>query len=88
MIMSTLMKSGTKIAQPWETLSLQLYGARLANAFLDAIANYVAHRALRRAEAQLAALDDRTLKDIGLDRSEIRSVLLDQANERRTRAKR
>lgn len=37
---------------------------------------------LRAAEAQLHALDRRMLKDIGLDRSEIRSVLTDRTGER------
>ncbi|MDX2154961.1 MAG: DUF1127 domain-containing protein [Hyphomicrobiaceae bacterium] len=38
--------------------------------------------ALRTAHAELTALDDRTLKDIGLDRSEITSVLCDRSGER------
>ena len=41
------------------------------------IAELLAHRALRAAEAHLYALDDRTLKDIGLHRSEIRSTLIE-----------
>jgi uncharacterized protein YjiS (DUF1127 family) len=40
------------------------------------------HRALRKAEAELYALDDRMLRDIGLDRSHIGSVLTDLARER------
>jgi uncharacterized protein YjiS (DUF1127 family) len=37
----------------------------------------------RRAKAELMALDRGTLKDIGLDRSEVESVLTDYAHERR-----
>ena len=48
---------------------------------------YRAHRERRAAKAQLMALDDHMLKDIGLFRSEIDSVLLDTspARSRRTR---
>jgi uncharacterized protein YjiS (DUF1127 family) len=43
---------------------------------------WLLERALRRAEAQLQALDDRTLHDIGIHRSEIGSVLRDRTGER------
>jgi uncharacterized protein YjiS (DUF1127 family) len=39
------------------------------------IVETIRYRALRAAEAELLALDDRTLVDIGLERSEIKSVL-------------
>jgi uncharacterized protein YjiS (DUF1127 family) len=42
-----------------------------------------ARRSVHVAHARLRSLDDRTLKDIGLHRSEIRSVLMDAAAERR-----
>ena len=41
-----------------------------------ALAEFICYRAFRVAEAQLMALDDRMLEDIGLDRGEIRSALL------------
>lgn len=37
----------------------------------------------RRAFAELSTLDDRMLRDIGIDRSEITSVLIDRTGERR-----
>ena len=43
---------------------------------------YVAHCEFHRARSQLLALDDRMLKDIGLDRSEITSALLNERGER------
>ena len=47
-----------------------------------AIAEFIRYRAFRAAEARLNTLDDRMLKDIGLDRSEIRSALLNIRHER------
>lgn len=41
------------------------------------------YRAFYQARAELMALDNRMLKDIGLDRSEITSALLNTAGERR-----
>lgn len=40
-----------------------------------AIAELICYRSLRAAEDELMALDDRMLKDIGLERSEINSLL-------------
>ena len=48
----------------------------------DRIASFIAYRALKAAEAELQSLDNRMLKDIGLDRSEIGSILRDRAHER------
>jgi uncharacterized protein YjiS (DUF1127 family) len=42
-----------------------------------------AYHAKRNAIAELAALDNRMLKDIGIDRSEISSVVLNGGQERR-----
>lgn len=44
---------------------------------------FVLYRAHRAAHAQLNALNDRMLKDIGLTRSEIDSALLNRGFERR-----
>ena len=48
--------------------------------------SFKARRTLRAAKAELMALDDHSLKDIGLDRSEIESALTDCARERRNAA--
>lgn len=47
------------------------------------IAAFKAHRKFRKARADLLALDDRLLRDIGLDRSEIVSALINANQERR-----
>lgn len=47
---------------------------------MQSIESYRAHRA---SKAELMALDELTLRDIGLDRSEIESVLENRGNERR-----
>lgn len=44
-----------------------------------------ANRKFREAKAELMALNDDALKDIGFDRSEIESVLGDRNRERRNR---
>lgn len=46
------------------------------------LAEYVRNRALRRAENELMALDDRMLSDIGLDRTEIGSAVRNPGQER------
>ena len=46
-------------------------------------AGYIRYRSFRAAEKELHALDDRMLNDIGIDRSEITSTLINAANERR-----
>ena len=50
--------------------------------FWTAVAEFIRYRAFRAAEKKLHALDDRMLKDIGLDRSEIRSALVNAREER------
>ncbi|MEJ1159005.1 DUF1127 domain-containing protein [Prosthecomicrobium sp. N25] len=46
----------------------------LAARLLDRLRAWAEHREARRAAADLGALSDRALKDIGIDRSEIGSV--------------
>jgi uncharacterized protein YjiS (DUF1127 family) len=87
MIMSTLLTDKTTAELPW-TLTFPLSTARKPfEAVKMMITALVPNRALRKAEAELMALDDRMLKDIGLDRSEIGSVLMDHAQERRNGAR-
>ena len=54
---------------------------RTRQALLHVIARwcqkFLLDRAMRRAERQLQSLNDRTLKDIGLSRSEISSALIE-----------
>lgn len=47
------------------------------------IKDVIRYRSFRAAEKELQALDDRMLNDIGIDRSEITSALLNASNERR-----
>jgi uncharacterized protein YjiS (DUF1127 family) len=46
------------------------------------IAEFIRYRAFKVAEARLNDLDDRMLKDIGLNRSEIQSALMNSGHER------
>lgn len=46
------------------------------------LARFIRERAMRRAENELMALDDRMLGDIGLSRSEIASAVRNPAEER------
>ena len=50
--------------------------------FMQMISDIARFRSFRKAERELNALDDRMLKDIGLDRSEIRSALANTRHER------
>ena len=84
--MSTLLTDKTTAELPW-TLTFPLSTARKLFEAVKMMITAVANRALRKAEAELMALDDRMLKDIGLDRSEIGSVLMDHVQERRNGAR-
>ena len=57
----------------------------LGRAVLSGWQAFRSYHERRIAMAQLMALDDRMLKDIGIDRSEILSVLVDTSRERRRR---
>ncbi len=50
--------------------------------FAQMISDLIRFRAFRKAEKELNALDDRMLKDIGLERTEIRSALMNARHER------
>jgi uncharacterized protein YjiS (DUF1127 family) len=84
MIMSTILTEEPRIELNWAgDLGACWLGRSAFKAFIKAVAACVANRALRRAEAELMALDHRPFQDIGLDRSEIGSVLMNHARERR-----
>ena len=55
---------------------------RISDAVKGAWVGYWTHRAERATVFALHALDDRTLKDIGMDRSEIESVVYARARDR------
>lgn len=57
--------------------------AVVSSLVMKAVAGYIRYRSFRMAEKELQALDDRMLNDIGIDRSEITSTLINAANERR-----
>jgi len=57
--------------------------AAMAGIIMKAVAGYIRYRSFRKAEKELYALDDRMLRDIGINRSEITSSLVNAANERR-----
>jgi uncharacterized protein YjiS (DUF1127 family) len=69
--------------EPFWVPAYSLLNGTLRETIGTAVTNLKARRAFRRAERQLMALDGRALKDIGLDRSEIRSALTDVKQERR-----
>lgn len=56
--------------------------AKGSGLLMKAIGEFLRFRAFRKAEKQLMNLDDRMLKDIGLDRTEIRSALINARHER------
>lgn len=58
-------------ARPAAALSL---GARVRRVFAGAVAGAVRSWRIRRAAVALERLDDRTLADIGLDRTRVRSA--------------
>ena len=62
---------------------------RVLDAVKSAWVGYWTHRARRATVFALHTLDDRTLKDIGMDRSEIESVVYAQPRDRgRSRSRR
>jgi uncharacterized protein YjiS (DUF1127 family) len=62
---------------------LDLLMSMMKSALFTSWRAYTAHRARQIAKARLMALDERMLKDIGIHRSEIHSVLMDRARQRR-----
>jgi uncharacterized protein YjiS (DUF1127 family) len=73
--MSTFENTTAKV--PWSGLHPTLVDASFINRIRKWRAAFLKHRALRRAEAELKALDDRMLKDMGLCRGEIGSMLME-----------
>lgn len=58
-------------------------GSTLIGFVTKVVAGYIRYRTFRAAEKELHGLDDRMLNDIGIDRSEITSTLINAFNERR-----
>jgi uncharacterized protein YjiS (DUF1127 family) len=71
--MSTTIAALARVTVPGR-LGLLRAAAKLAEFATMAIASAILRRAARQAYHELAALDDRTLKDIGLARCELASI--------------
>ena len=82
--MSTLTFDTMTGGLTWADLRQEKMGASIIGWMWKTILALRAHRNFRRAHAELMALDDGALKDIGLHRCEIDSVLTDKFKERRT----
>ena len=61
--MSTLLTHKTTVMPPWAGLRSNLAGGGLLNRMGKLLEAFSTHRAIRRAEAEVLALDTRTLKD-------------------------
>ena len=76
------MASGTMTTtSPSHSMALST-GLRLVHNLRDLWRAYWAHRARRASIVLLSSLDDRTLADIGLARSEIESVVREKSKHR------
>ena len=76
------MASGTMTTtSPSHSMALST-GLRLVQYLRDLWRAYWAHRARRTSIVLLSSLDDRTLADIGLARSEIESVVREKSKHR------
>jgi hypothetical protein len=73
MIMSIFLSDKAPVDPPWAGLRPALVTASL----ISVMHTRVATRSFRRPEAEVMAFDKRMLKDIGLEQSEIGSVLMD-----------
>jgi uncharacterized protein YjiS (DUF1127 family) len=74
--------SHTSIFPAWH-LPTRRMTQHLAGSMQSAWSAYWTHRAERATVQMLQSLDDRTLKDIGIDRSEIESVAHNPGGDRR-----
>lgn len=84
-IMSTLLTNYTVAGLAGEP---SWSGASLIRSLQRSVVGLVARRAFRAAEAELLALDRRKLKDVGIDLSEIGSLLMEDARGRPNSARR
>jgi len=71
--MSTTILALARVTVPGRT-GLPRAAAKLAELAALAVASAILRRAARQAYRELAALDDRTLRDIGLARCELASI--------------
>ena len=84
---NTTVLADEAVCRPLKTVRshLGLCANILGRAVLSVWHAFKSYHERRVAMAQLMALDDRMLKDIGIDRSEIHSMLVDTSWDRRRR---
>jgi len=76
------MASGTMTTTSPSRSMVPSMGLRLVHSLRDLWRAYWAHRARRASIVLLSSLDDRTLADIGLARSEVEAVVREKSRQR------
>jgi hypothetical protein len=85
MSIGTNSESGTILpaTQPMNAVAVP-HGHRLLHLFLQRFSAFVINRALRAAEGELRTLNDRMLKDIGLERRDVEGILRECVSQRKS----